>query len=322
ARSHKFAPDWSAYTPPTPSFLGVREYTNYSLAEIEPFIDWTPFFQSWELHGRYPAILQDEVVGEAARSLYADAKAMLKKIIAEKWIAAAGVIGFFPAASVNHDDIELYDPTTGEVAMTWHNLRQQLPKPKTGDVKPNWCLADFIAPKETGVKDYIGAFAVTGGIGIDEPVKAFEEANDDYSAILLKSLADRFAEAFAEHMHYRVRTELWGYAKDEALSNDELVDEKYVGVRPAPGYPACPDHTPKVDMFKVLNAPNIGMTLTEGYAMLPTAAVSGFYFSHPESRYFGVGKVTLDQVEDYAARRGVSLAQAERDLAPNLGYVA
>ncbi|QZA79560.1 methionine synthase [Deefgea tanakiae] len=322
ARSHKFAPDWATYTPPAPSFLGVREYTNYSLAEIEPFIDWTPFFQSWELHGRYPAILQDEVVGEAASSLYADAKAMLKKIVDEKWIAAAGVIGFFPAASVNHDDIELYDPATGEVAMTWHNLRQQLPKPKTGDVKPNWCLADFIAPKETGVKDYIGAFAVTGGIGIDAPVKAFEDANDDYSAILLKSLADRFAEAFAEHMHHRVRTELWGYAKDEALSNDELVDEKYVGVRPAPGYPACPDHTPKVDLFKVLNAPNIGMTLTEGYAMLPTAAVSGFYFSHPESRYFGVGKVTLDQVEDYAARRGVSLAQAERDLAPNLGYVA
>ncbi|MCB5197323.1 methionine synthase [Deefgea salmonis] len=335
ARSHKFSPDWSTYTPPKPSFLGVREYTDYSLADIEPFIDWTPFFQSWELHGRYPAILQDEIVGEAARSLYADAKTMLKKIIDEKWIAAAGVIGFFPANSVNHDDIELYDPSdVGSTSvdqaaaaerkpiMTWHNLRQQLPKPKTGEIKPNWCLADFIAPKESGVPDYIGAFAVTGGIDIDAPVKAFEDANDDYNAILLKSLADRFAEAFAEHMHYRVRTELWGYAKDEALSNDDLIDEKYVGVRPAPGYPACPDHTPKVDLFKVLNAPNIGMTLTEGYAMLPTAAVSGFYFSHPESRYFGVGKITLDQVEDYAQRRGVSLVQAERDLAPNLGYVA
>ncbi|QLI81540.1 methionine synthase [Chitinibacter fontanus] len=322
ARANKFAPDWATYTPPAPSFVGVREYTDYKLEDIEPFIDWTPFFQSWELHGRYPAILQDEVVGEAARHLYADAQAMLKKIVDEKWIAAAGVIGFFPANSVNHDDIELYDPATGEVAMTWHNLRQQLPKPKTGDVKPNWCLADFIAPKETGIKDYIGAFAVTGGIGIDAPVKAFEDANDDYSAILLKSLADRFAEAFAEHMHHRVRTELWGYAGGENLSNDELIDEKYVGIRPAPGYPACPDHTPKVELFKVLNAPNIGMTLTEGYAMLPTAAVSGFYFSHPESRYFGVGKVTLDQVEDYAQRRGVSLAQAERDLAPNLGYVA
>ncbi|WP_028456125.1 methionine synthase [Chitinilyticum litopenaei] len=336
ARANKFAPDWSGYVPVAPSFTGVREYTQYDLSELVPFIDWTPFFQSWELYGRYPAILQDEVVGEAARHLFDDAQKMLKKIVEEKWLSAAGVIGFFPANSVNDDDIAIYDPVTvpslssgegqgeGErkIAMLWHNLRQQLPKAKSGEVKPNLCLADYIAPKESGITDYIGAFAVTAGIGIDEHVKRFEDANDDYSAILLKSLADRFAEAFAEHMHWKVRTELWGYAAGENLSNDELVDEKYTGIRPAPGYPACPDHTSKVELFKLLNAPNIGMTLTEGYAMLPTAAVSGFYLAHPQARYFGVGKITKDQVEDYAARRGVSVAQAERDLAPNLGYVA
>ncbi|WP_028450573.1 methionine synthase [Chitinibacter tainanensis] len=327
AREFKFKQDWATYTPVAPSFTGVREYTQYDLSELVPYIDWTPFFQSWELYGRYPAILNDEVVGEAARPLFEDAQKMLKQIVEEKWLSAAGVIGFFPANAVNHDDIEIRDPATGETAMLWHNLRQQLPKAKTdernaADVKPNWCLADFVAPKETGLTDYIGAFAVTAGIGIDEHVKRFEDANDDYSAILLKSLADRLAEAFAEHMHARVRTELWGYAADEQLDNEALIDEKYTGIRPAPGYPACPDHTSKVELFKLLNAPNIGMTLTEGYAMLPTAAVSGFYLAHPESRYFGVGKITKDQVEDYAQRRGVSVAQAERDLAPNLGYVA
>ena len=323
ARTQRHQIDWTHYTPPTPAWLGVRRFEQYDLAEIARCIDWTPFFQSWELAGRYPAILDDEVVGESARALWADAQAMLKQIIDEKWLSANAVIGLFPAASVNHDDIEIFDPVSGEKRMTWVGLRQQLVKTdKDGNTNPDWCLADFIAPKDSGVKDYIGAFAVTGGLGIDPHVARFEAANDDYSAILLKALADRFAEAFAELMHKRVRTEFWGFAPDEALDNEALIDEKYQGIRPAPGYPACPDHTVKKELFELLDAPAIGMTLTEGYAMLPTAAVSGFYFSHPDSRYFGVGKISRDQVESYAQRRGVSVEQAERDLAPNLGYNA
>jgi 5-methyltetrahydrofolate--homocysteine methyltransferase len=321
AREQRHRIDWANYTPPTPKWLGVRRYVNYDLAEIAEVIDWTPFFQSWELAGRYPAILSDEVVGESATALWADAQAMLKQIIDEKWLSANAVIGLFPAVSVNHDDIEILDPETRAPLLTWVGLRQQLVKTdKDGNRNPDWCLADFIAPRDSGVDDYIGAFAVTGGLGIDPHVARFEAANDDYSAILLKALADRFAEAFAELMHRRVRTEFWGYAADEALDNEALIDEKYVGIRPAPGYPACPDHTVKKELFQLLDAPAIGMTLTEGYAMLPTAAVSGFYFSHPDSRYFGVGKISRDQVESYALRRGVSVAQAERDLAPNLGY--
>ncbi|MCW3480864.1 methionine synthase [Neisseriaceae bacterium JH1-16] len=318
ARANRFAPDWAAYQPVKPSFVGVREFRDYPLAELVERIDWTPFFQSWELAGRYPRILDDEIVGESARSLFADAQAMLKQIVDEQWLSAAGVIGFFPANSVAADDIEIRDPATDQVAMVWHNLRQQIPKAPVNDdpAKPNWCLADFVVPRETGKTDYLGAFAVTAGIGIDEHVARFEAANDDYSAILLKALADRLAEAFAERMHERVRKEFWGYAADETLSNEQLIDEEYRGIRPAPGYPACPDHTPKVALFELLNAPNIGMTLTEGYAMLPTAAVSGFYFAHPDSRYFGVGKITMEQVQDYATRRGVTLEQAERDLAP------
>ncbi|SME94650.1 methionine synthase [Pseudogulbenkiania subflava] len=323
AREQRHQIDWAQYTPPKPSWLGVRRFEHYDLAEIARCIDWTPFFQSWELAGRYPAILSDEVVGESARALWADAQAMLKQIIDEKWLSANAVIGLFPAASVNHDDIEIFDPASGERLMTWVGLRQQIVKTdKDGNKNPDWCLADFIAPKDSGVADYIGAFAVTGGLGIDPHVARFEAANDDYSAILLKALADRFAEAFAELMHQRVRTEFWGYAPHEQLDNEALIDEKYQGIRPAPGYPACPDHTVKKELFELLDAPAIGMTLTEGYAMLPTAAVSGFYFSHPDSRYFGVGKISRDQVESYAQRRGVSVEQAERDLASNLGYNA
>ncbi|WP_312264006.1 methionine synthase [Rivihabitans pingtungensis] len=323
AREQRHRIDWARYTPPTPQWLGVRRFEHYPLADIARYIDWTPFFQSWELYGRYPAILQDEVVGESARALWADAQTMLKQLIDENWLQASAVIGLFPAHSVNHDDIEIRDPDTGAARMTWVGLRQQLVKTdKDGNANPDWALADFIAPKDSGAQDYIGAFAVTAGLGIDPHVARFEAANDDYSAILLKALADRLAEAFAELMHHRVRTEFWGYAHGETLDNDALIDEKYQGIRPAPGYPACPDHTVKRELFTLLDAPGIGMTLTEGYAMLPTAAVSGFYFSHPDSRYFGVGKISKDQVESYAQRRGVSVEQAERDLAPNLGYSA
>jgi 5-methyltetrahydrofolate--homocysteine methyltransferase len=323
AREQRHRIDWARYTPPTPQWLGVRRFEHYPLADIARYIDWTPFFQSWELYGRYPAILQDDVVGESARALWADAQTMLKQLIDENWLQASAVIGLFPAHSVNHDDIEIRDPDTGAARMTWVGLRQQLVKTdKDGNANPDWALADFIAPKDSGAQDYIGAFAVTAGLGIDPHVARFEAANDDYSAILLKALADRLAEAFAELMHHRVRTEFWGYAHGETLDNDALIDEKYQGIRPAPGYPACPDHTVKRELFTLLDAPGIGMTLTEGYAMLPTAAVSGFYFSHPDSRYFGVGKISKDQVESYAQRRGVSVEQAERDLAPNLGYSA
>ncbi|WP_046156040.1 methionine synthase [Chromobacterium vaccinii] len=319
ARANKEKIDWADYVPPKPRWLGVRRFENYPLAEIAAYIDWTPFFQSWELAGRFPRILNDEIVGESARALYEDAQVMLKRIVDENWLAANAVIGLFPANSVNGDDIEIRNPDNSASLMTWVGLRQQLPKM---DGKANWALADYIAPRDSGVEDYIGAFAVTAGIGIEPHVKRFEDANDDYSAILLKALADRLAEAFAELMHARVRREFWGYAADEHLDNEALIDEQYRGIRPAPGYPACPDHTVKTELFQLLDAPAIGMTLTEGYAMLPTAAVSGFYFSHPASRYFGVGKVEKDQVASYAERRGVTLEQAERDLAPNLGYDA
>ncbi len=317
ARAHGLKTDWANYTPPKPTALGVTSLRDYSLAEIAEFIDWTPFFQAWELAGRYPKILQDEVVGEEATKLFADAQAMLKQIIAEKWLTANGVFGLFPANQVNSDDIEIYTyETRSSVAMTWHNLRQQTKKPAA---IPNFCLADFIAPK--GTDDYIGAFAVTTGIGIDARVAAFEAANDDYNAILLKALADRLAEAFAELLHAKIRREYWGYATDEGLDNDSLINEKYRGIRPAPGYPACPDHTEKGALFDLLQAPvNADITLTESYAMLPTAAVSGFYFSHPEAKYFATGKVDQDQVEDYAKRKGMTVDEAERWLAPVLSY--
>ncbi len=319
ARAHGVKTDWKHYTPPKPWLLGVHKFADYPLDKIAEYIDWTPFFQAWELAGRYPKILHDEVVGEEARKLFADAQAMLKKIIDEKWLTANAVFGLFPANTVNSDDIEIYtDESRQKVAMTWHNLRQQTKKP---DDIPNYCLADYIAPNETKVKDYVGAFAVTTGIGIDARVAEFEKHHDDYNAILLKALADRLAEAFAELLHARVRREFWGYAADEALDNDALIAEKYQGIRPAPGYPACPEHTEKGPLFELLQVPlNAGITITESYAMLPTAAVSGFYFSHPQSQYFATGKVDKDQVEDYAKRKGWSLQEAERWLAPVINY--
>ena len=319
AREHGVKTDWKNYAPPIPRLPGVHKLENYPLEILVGFIDWTPFFQAWEMAGRYPKILQDEVVGDAARKLYAEAQDMLKKIVREKWLTANAVFGMFPANSANGDDIEIYtDEKRRKVAMTWHNLRQQTKKPE--DI-PNFCLADYIAPKETGVADYIGAFAVTTGIGIEKKIREFEQANDDYSAIMLQALADRLAEAFAEHLHLRVRREFWGYAPDEALDNETLIAEKYRGIRPAPGYPACPDHTEKGALFELLQAPvNAGITLTESFAMLPTAAVSGFYFSHPQAQYFATGKVDRDQVEDYAKRKGISVEEAERWLAPVLSY--
>ncbi|HSS45800.1 MAG TPA: vitamin B12 dependent-methionine synthase activation domain-containing protein, partial [Burkholderiales bacterium] len=317
ARSNRFKIDWGSCVLPKPRFTGRKEFRGYPLKEIVPCIDWTPFFQTWELAGRYPAILQDAVVGEAARNLFQDAQAMLKLIIEEKWLTANAAIGLFPANSAG-DDVEIYtDESRTIAAMTFHNLRQQNVKPKGN---PNQCLADFIAPKETGIKDYIGAFAVTTGIGIDARVKAFEEKHDDYNAIMLKALADRLAEAFTEHLHLRVRREFWGYAPDENLDSEALISEKYRGIRPAPGYPACPDHTEKPALFELLKAQEVGITLTESFAMLPAAAVSGFYFSHPESGYFAVGKIGKDQAEDYARRKEMSLAEAEKWLAPVLAY--
>jgi 5-methyltetrahydrofolate--homocysteine methyltransferase len=318
ARGHGLKTDWKNYVPPVPVLTGLKIFREYPLAEIAKLIDWTPFFQTWELAGRYPAILEDKVVGEAARNLFADAQQMLSRIIEDKWLGASAVIGLFPANSLS-DDIEVYtDESRQKIAATFHFLRQQMVKPLD---KPNQCLADLVAPRESGVRDYIGAFAVTAGIGIDERVAAYERKHDDYSAILLKALADRLAEAFTELMHQRVRREFWGYARDEVLSVAEMVDEKYRGIRPAPGYPACPDHTEKGVLFSLLDAPaTTGITLTETFAMLPAAAVSGFYFSHPESQYFAVAKIDRDQIEDYARRKGVSQQEVERWLAPNLAY--
>jgi len=319
ARANAFKTEWDNHTPPEPDFVGVRSLRNYPLEKLIPFIDWTPFFQAWELSGRFPAILEDEVVGEAASNLYRDAQAMLKKIVEQKWLGANAVFGLFPANTVNSDDIEIYaDKARTRVAMTFHNLRQQTTKPAG---RPNLCLADFIAPRETGIRDFIGAFAVTAGIGIDARVRAFEEVHDDYSAIILKALADRLAESFAEHMHWRVRREFWGFVKDENLSSEQMVNEEYRGIRPAPGYPACPDHTEKGPLFELLKAPeNSGIIVTESYAMVPTAAVSGFYFSHPGADYFAVGKIGKDQVEDYAKRKGWTLEETEKWLAPVLAY--
>jgi len=319
ARTHGVKTDWNSYTPPKPYLLGVHKFEAYPLDKIAEYIDWSPFFNAWELAGRYPKILQDEVVGMEARKLFADAQAMLKRIIKEKWLTANAVFGLFPANTVSNDDIEIYtDESRSKVATIWHNLRQQTKKP--ADI-PNYCLADYIAPKESGVADYIGAFAVTTGIGIDARVAEFEKHHDDYNAIMLKALADRLAEAFAELLHARVRREFWGYATDETLDNDALIAEKYRGIRPAPGYPACPEHSEKGPLFELLQAPlNAGITITESYAMLPTAAVSGFYFSHPQAQYFAIGKVDRDQVINYAQRKDWTLEEAERWLAPVLRY--
>ncbi|MCH8237642.1 MAG: methionine synthase, partial [Proteobacteria bacterium] len=311
--------DWNGYIPPKPTFLGLKAFEDYDLAELTTFIDWTPFFRTWELKGVYPKILDDPTVGEAARDLFADAEAMLQRLIGEKWLTAKAVIGFFPANRSGPDDVELYtDDGREDVAATLYFLRQQMQK---GKGRANHCLADFVAPKETGIADYVGGFAVTAGLGIENKLKEFQAANDDYSGILLKALADRLAEAFAERLHERVRKEFWAYAGDEALANEDLIGERYQGIRPAPGYPACPDHTAKEDLFRLLEAEeNAGIALTESFAMTPASSVSGYYFSHPEARYFGVGRIGKDQVEDYAKRRKIPLEEAERWLGPNLGY--
>ncbi|MDA1090417.1 MAG: methionine synthase [Proteobacteria bacterium] len=316
--------DWTGYTPPKPTFLGLKVFDDYDLADLVPYIDWTPFFRTWEFKGVYPAILQDDKVGTAAAELFADAGTMLERIVAEKWLKAQAVIGFFPAARVGHDDVEIYaSDERNDPAVTLHFLRQQMQK---SGAQTNHCLADFVAPKdlslqEGGPKDYLGGFAVTAGIGIEKKVAQFEAANDDYNSILLKALADRLAEAFAERLHERVRREFWAYAENETLENEDLIKETYQGIRPAPGYPACPDHTGKRDLFALLGPEkNAGITLTDSFAMSPASSVSGYYFSHPDARYFGVGRIGRDQVEDYANRRGISLAEAERWLAPNLGY--
>lgn len=309
-----------AFAPVKPKFIGRREFKNVDLGTIARYIDWGPFFQTWDLAGPFPAILTDEVVGEAASKVYEEGQAMLKKLIDGRWLTANGVISLLPANTVNDDDIEIYtDDTRSTVDFTYYGLRQQGVKPVVDGVqRPNQCLADFIAPKASGVKDYIGMFAVTAGLGIEKYEKRFEDAHDDYSSIMLKSLADRLAEAFAEYLHERVRTDLWGYAADEKLSNEEMIGEKYVGIRPAPGYPACPEHTVKREMFNTMQAEEIGMVLTDSYAMYPGAAVSGFYFAHPESKYFVVGKIGEDQLNDMVKRRGVDKAELERWLAPNL----
>jgi 5-methyltetrahydrofolate--homocysteine methyltransferase len=316
ARANSVAIQWADYVPTKPSFLGVKSFSDYALDQVAPYIDWTPFFQTWELAGRYPRILEDEIVGETARSLFHDAKVMLDKMLTEKWVKLNAVIGFFPANSVG-DDVEIYtDESRQTVLATFRMLRQQSRKAKD---KANICLADFIAPKSSGIADYIGGFAVTSGVGLDERVLEFEANHDEYSSILVKALADRLAEGFAEHMHERVRRELWGYHPDETLTNDDLISEKYIGIRPAPGYPACPDHTEKPLLFSLLNAPEMAqMELTENFAMLPASSVSGFYFSHPQSQYFGVGKINDDQVLDYAERKAMDLNLVKRWLAPLL----
>ncbi len=326
ARANKTPIDWSRNTPITPKFFGRRVFKNFDLTELARFIDWGPFFQTWDLAGAFPAILKDEIVGVEASKVYADGQAMLKKLIEGRWLTANGVLGLYPANAVNDDDIEFYtDETRTEVALTWYGLRQQTEKQVIdGVLRPSRCLADFVAPKfdgagqPTGFKDYAGLFAVTAGIGVDKREKLFEAAHDDYSAILLKSLADRLAEAFAEYLHHRVRTDLWGYAAQEALAPQDLIAEKYQGIRPAPGYPACPDHSVKKDMFALLHCEDIGMGVTESLAMLPAASVSGFYLGHPDSTYFSVGKIGADQLKDLAARRQMNEQALQRLLAPNL----
>ena len=322
ARKNKLQLDWTNYTPPTPTFIGTKVFDNYDIEVLRKYIDWTPFFSTWELHGKYPNILEDKIVGEEAKKLLKDANALLDKIIAEKWLTAKAVVGFFEANS-NEDDIELQNISNDETLTdkrksVLHHLRQQN---KKGEGLPNYCLSDFIAPKESGKKDYIGGFAVTTGIGIEKWIQHFQDTHDDYNKIMIAALADRLAEAFAEHMHERVRKEFWKYDTSESLSNEELIREKYRGIRPAPGYPACPDHTEKPMLFKLLDAEkNAGIILTESNAMYPASSVSGWYFSHPDSKYFGIGKIAKDQVEDYAARKNMKVEEIERWLQSVLNY--
>lgn len=319
ARANKTPVDWSSYTPPVPKFIGRRVFRNFDLAELAKYIDWGPFFQTWDLAGPFPAILKDEVVGAEAQRVFSDGKRMLQRLIEGRWLTASGVVGLYPANQVNDDDIQLYtDESREHVAMTWYGLRQQTEKQAIdGVMRPSRCLADFVAPRGVA-KDYVGVFAVTAGLGVEKKEKYFMDDHDDYSAIMLKALADRMAEAFAEALHERVRQDLWGYAKSEGLSKDDLIAEKYTGIRPAPGYPACPDHSVKGPVFDLLQCGEIGMGLTESLAMTPAASVSGFYLSHPDSTYFNVGKIGEDQLQDQAARRGAQASELQRLLAPNL----
>ncbi len=319
ARANKTPIDWAAYTPPVPKFIGRRVFRNFDLAELAKYIDWGPFFQTWDLAGAFPAILKDEIVGAEAQRVLSDGKRMLQRLVEGRWLTANAVMGFWPANTVNDDDIELYtDESRSRVAMTWYGMRQQTEKHAIdGVMRPSRCLADFVAPKGVA-PDYVGAFAVTAGLGVDKKEQYFLADHDDYSAIMLKALADRLAEAFAEALHHRVRTDLWGYAAGEGLSNEEMIAEKYRGIRPAPGYPACPDHSVKRELFELLQAQDADMGLTESMAMTPAASVSGFYLAHPDSTYFSVGKIGEDQLQDQAARRGADVKLLERLLAPNL----
>lgn len=314
ARKNKLQLDWTNFTPVKPNTIGTK-VIDVKLGELVDYIDWTPFFRTWDLHGKFPEILKDEIVGEQAKVLFADAQEMLRQIIQENWLEAKGVYGIFPANQINDDDIELRDEN-GKLLQTFLTLRQQSAKTKGA---PNIALSDFIAPKDSGITDYIGAFCVTTGFGVDEKAAEFEKNLDDYNSIMVKALGDRFAEAFAEYLHEKIRKEIWGYASDEVLSNEALIKEEYKGIRPAPGYPACPDHLEKPTIWKLLNVEeNIGVTLTESMAMWPASSVSGYYFGHPESKYFGLGKIKKDQVEDYAKRRNVSYEYAEKWLNPNI----
>jgi 5-methyltetrahydrofolate--homocysteine methyltransferase len=317
ARKNKLQLNWDNFNPVKPNFIGTKTI-DVELSELVDFIDWTPFFQSWELHGKFPAILTDEVVGEQATNLFDDAQKMLNQIVSEKWLTAKGILGIFPVNTINDDDIAVYteSETRNLQLATFLTLRQQ--SQKTAGA-PNIALADFIAPKDSGKQDYIGCFCVTTGFGVDEKASEFEKQLDDYNSILVKALGDRLAEAFAEYLHLKVRKEIWGYASDENLSNQDLIDEEYKGIRPAPGYPACPDHLEKPTIWKLLNVEQeIGVTLTESMAMWPAASVSGYYFANPESKYFGLGKIKEDQVIDYAKRRGISTDVATKWLAPNI----
>ncbi|HKO67559.1 MAG TPA: methionine synthase, partial [Burkholderiaceae bacterium] len=320
ARANASRIDWADYAPPKPKFLGRRAFKNYDLAMIAKYVDWGPFFQTWDLHGPFPQILADEVVGEHARQVFAEGEKLLERIVNERWLKANGMVAFHPANSVG-DDIEVYtDESRSQVLFTWNGLRQQTKKPVIDGVpNPNQCLSDFIAPKSSGIADYIGMFAVTSGIGLEKREAIFQSKHDDYGSIMLKAIADRLAEAFAEMLHERVRRDLWGYVPEEVLTNEQLVKETYRGIRPAPGYPACPEHSVKRDLFEALHAEEIGMTLTESYAMSPASSVSGFYFSHPRSKYFNVGRIGRDQLEDLARRKSEAVTELERWLAPNLG---
>jgi 5-methyltetrahydrofolate--homocysteine methyltransferase len=320
ARANPTRIDWRGYVPPKPKFIGRRHFRNYDLAMIAKYIDWGPFFQTWDLHGPFPQILADEVVGEHARQVFAEGEKMLERIVAERWLTANAAVAFYPANSVG-DDIEIYrDEARRELLFTWHGLRQQTRKPVIDGVpNPNQCLADFVAPKDSGIADYIGLFAVTSGIGLERREAAFRARHDDYGAIMLKAIADRLAEAFAELLHERVRRDLWGYAPDEHLTNEQLIREQYRGIRPAPGYPACPEHAVKRALFDALRAEDIGMSLTENYAMVPPSSVAGFYLAHPQAKYFNVGRIGRDQLEDLARRKREAVEELERWLAPNLG---